>query len=339
MPTAVHRFIPLLTAVLLTTGAFACGAQPGLQGEQGLQGPEGQRGPPGPSAPDGRIAVQLPGPQFYPEGMTAAADGTFYVGSIGTGAIVRSPPYALGTEPFVAGREAFGVYGMALDEAHGTLWACTYDDNLAPAQPSYLTAYSLSTGAQVASYAMPGDNGACNDVALDGAGNVYASDSFGNLIVRVRAGGNALETWSTNDAYVTEPGTFGLNGLIYDGTGGLYVVKTSTGELFHVPILADGSAGTPTSITVEPALSSPDGLEAVDANTLIVAEYDAGQVSTVKLEGTTGHKEVIANGFFRPTSVVVSEGSAWVLESQMDYLFGAPGSPELPFRIYRVALP
>ncbi|WP_375758670.1 hypothetical protein [Corallococcus exercitus] len=54
------------------------------------------------------------------------------------------------------GRPAFGVYGMAVDTAHDTLWACTYDDTLPPAQPSHLAAYSLTTGAQTLDLVMPG---------------------------------------------------------------------------------------------------------------------------------------------------------------------------------------
>lgn len=332
-----HRLCSQLTAVLIAAGSLAC---TGAAGAAGTPGPAGPQGLSGRDAPDARAAIQLPGSMFYPEGIAAASDGTFYVGSVGTGAIVRVPPHALGTEPFVPARNLFAIYGMAVDEAHGTLWACTWDDGLAPAQPSYLTAYSLATGELTGSFVMPGDNCACNDVAVDAAGNVYATDSFANTIVKLPVGGTALTTWASDPAFApSQPSTFTLNGIALNPQGGLYVVKYDTGDLFSIPILADGSAGAPVKIPVTPALAFPDGLEVVDANTLVVVEHDTNQVVKVKLANGAGTKEVFSNTLVLPTNAVIQGDSAWVLESQLDYLFGAPGGPSLPFKVYRLALP
>jgi hypothetical protein len=98
---------------------------PGGQGPEGPPGGQGPEGPPGGDPIDARAEVQLPGPAFYPEGIAAASDGALYVGSIGTGAIGRFAPGAIDSEPFLASRAAFGVYGMAVDEANNLLWACT----------------------------------------------------------------------------------------------------------------------------------------------------------------------------------------------------------------------
>ncbi|MBF5042196.1 hypothetical protein FGE12_07290 [Aggregicoccus sp. 17bor-14] len=333
---------PSALSLLLILNLIACDGEAGAAGPTGPEGPAGPQGAAGPAgapAPDGRIAIHLPGATFYPEGMAVSSDGTFYVGSVGTGAIARVPPHALGAVPFVEGKAAFGVYGMEVDAAHNTLWACTYDDNLAPAQPAYLTGYSLATGMQVASFKLPGDNGGCNDVALDPAGNVYATDSFANAIVRLPLGGSALQTWSTSALYEVEPGNFSLTGIAYDGAQGLYVVNYTTNKLIHVPIQADGSAGTAVDVPVTPALDGPDGLELVDTHTLLAVENPAGQASLVRLADGKGAKAVLANGYTEPTAAAVYQGSAWVLEGQLSYLFGAPGRPSLPFRAYRVALP
>ncbi|RKG65317.1 hypothetical protein D7V80_23725 [Corallococcus sp. CA054B] len=284
--------------------------------------------------------AQWPGEDFYPEGIAAAKDGTLYAGSLGTGAIARVRPGALGAEVFVPGRPAFGIYGLAVDEAHDTLWACTYDDLLPPAQPAHLAAYALSTGALKASHPMPGESGFCNDVTVDAAGNVYATDSFANIIVRLAVGGTALTTWASDEAFApSEEGAFTLNGIAYDGAGRLYVVKSDTGTLFAIDIQPDGSAAAPVSIPVSPALETPDGLEWVDSRRLLVVENTAGQASIVTLGEDSGVKEVLANGFGEPTAAALTEDGAWVLESQMGYLFGVPGTPTLPFRAYRVAVP
>ena len=323
-------------------GPLGSEGQPGEPGPKGDPGRDGQPGPPGqPGKPqaDPRTELQLPGPSFFPEGIAAAKDGSFYVGGLGTGAIVRFAPGAINADPFVAPRAAFGVYGLALDEAHGVLWACTYDDMLPPAQPAHLKAYALGTGAEKATYALPGESGFCNDLTLDEKGNVYATDSFASTIVKLAAGGAQLETWRASAAFVAGEGETILNGITYDGRDRLYVVKYVTSQLFSVPILADGSAGEPELIAVEPPIEHPDGLEMVDGKTLVVVENDVGQVSTVKLSSKGGKKSVLANGLLQPTTAALHGSSAWVVEGQLSYLFGAPGSPSLPFRVRRAALP
>jgi hypothetical protein len=75
-------------------------------------------------------SIALPGPAYYPEGIAAGPGGTLYVGSIGTGAIVRIPPGSSTPETFLPPRPAFATYGMAVDAPRGLLWVCTYDDTL-----------------------------------------------------------------------------------------------------------------------------------------------------------------------------------------------------------------
>ncbi|MGE6761904.1 SMP-30/gluconolactonase/LRE family protein [Corallococcus interemptor] len=287
-----------------------------------------------------RTEVQWPGEDFYPEGIAASKDGTLYAGSLGTGAIARVKPGALGAEVFVPGRASFGVYGLEVDEAHDTLWACTYDDLLLPAQASYLNAYALSTGALKGSHVMPGQNSFCNDVTVDGSGNVYVTDSFENVVVRLPVGGTALATWSSDAVYEpSEPGLITLNGIAYDGASRLYVVNSDSGALYAIDIQPDGSAAAPVNIPVTPALETPDGIEWMGSGRLFVVENTVGRASLVTLGDGSGAKEVLANSFVEPTAAAITDGGAWVLESQMGFLFGTPGTPTLPFRAYRVAVP
>jgi sugar lactone lactonase YvrE len=289
-------------------------------------------------ARDTRTEIALPGDSAYPEGIAAARDGTLYVGSIGTGAIFRVPPGATEAAVFVPPRAAFGVYGVALDERRGTLWACTYDDTLAPAQPAYLSAYDLASGELEASFVMPGESGFCNDLVVNDEGTVYATDSFANTIVRLLPGADALETWASSPAFDAEPWSITLNGIAIAGPRELYVVKSDTGELFSVPIASDGSAGDPQVIPVDPPLSLPDGLEIADDVSLVVVE-NTGAVARIELTGNHGHRSTLADGLSEPTTAALHRGSAWVVEGQLSHLFGAPGGPELPFRVVRVKLP
>jgi sugar lactone lactonase YvrE len=232
----------------------------------------------------------------------------------------------------------FGIYGLAVDEPRGLLWACTYDDRLHPAQPAALKAYALATGVEQVSHPMPGDSGFCNDVVIDATGTVYASDSFANAILRVAPGGQTIETWATSDQFAAEPWSITVNGLVHDGGNHLYVVKYDSGELFSIEIRADGSAAEPVKIPVEPALVAPDGIELVDAQTLLVVENTTGQVVTVHLTNGRGHKTVIASGLIDPTTAAILGDDAWVVEGQMR-LFGTGERPTLPFAVHRIALP
>lgn len=352
----VLRMVPICLALVACTGTQGPQGNPGSQGAPGapgMEGPRGEEGPEGPDGPDGpegpegppgtpidaRAEVQLPGASFYPEGIAAASDGTLYVGSIGTGAIVRFAPGAIDAEVFLASRAAFGVYGMVVDEANGLLWACTYDDLLPPQQPSVLKSYDLGSGAEVASHSLPGDSGFCNDLIIDGDGNIYATDTIAGTIVRLPPGGAALETWSADPAFAGGPGEFTVNGLVLDGQGGLYVVKYQSGELLHLPIEVDGSAGAAQVISVEPPIEWADGLEMTADGALVVVENDVGLLSIVDVTGTSAVKTVIANGLLEPTTAALYGDGAWVVEGQLSYLFGGPGQPSLPFRVRRISLP
>jgi sugar lactone lactonase YvrE len=302
--------------------------------------------PPGAQEPDGadvkkpkldpRPGLVLPGSRFFPEGIAAGSDGSFYVGSMGTGAIVRFAPGATQSQTLVPARDAFGVYGLAVDEDRDLLWACTYDDLLYPAQPAYLKAYSLDNGAEQASFVMPGDSGFCNDLILDDEGNVYATDALANTIVRLPSGGSALETWSADPAFADEPGNFTVNGIVFDpDSSKLYVVKYSTGQLFSIRVNADGSAGTVHEIQVNSPLQYPDGIEMLHDGVFLVVENNIGRVSVVALWGGSAHRFTIAQGLNEPTTAAIHNRSAWVVEGQGSLLYGED-EPSLPFRVRRV---
>lgn len=49
----------------------------------------------------GSGVIIIPGARFFPEGVTVAQDGSFYVGSMEEGCILRVPPGAKQAEPFI----------------------------------------------------------------------------------------------------------------------------------------------------------------------------------------------------------------------------------------------
>ena len=313
--------------VLLTSLFLGCGAAPEVGTDSEALSSRGNR------RGDG---ISLTGPVYYPEGVASAPDGTLYVGSIGTGAIVRISPGSSTPEVFVQPRASFGNYGMAVDTARGLLWVCTYDDLLVPAQPAALTAYRLRNGEVAASHVMPGPDGFCNDVVVDQKGNVYATDAFANWVVRLRPGASGLETWAASPVFSAPPYTITLNGLVFDrGERNLFVVKSDTGTLFSIPVKADGSAAEPVAIPVDVPLQLPDGIELLGPHTLLVVENGVadndGRVSSLELSQGKAVRTVLAEGLATPTTAALADGNAWVVEAQFN-----SETPVVPFRLARV---
>jgi sugar lactone lactonase YvrE len=221
------------------------------------------------------------------------------------------------------------------DDSSNTLFVCA--DDLAFKAPSTVVAFDLTTGAPKATYPFSAP-AFCNDFTLDAQKNLYVADSFGK-IWRLPKGGTALAVWSTEPLLApSTSGGFGADGIAFDGSGALYVNAFSDSRLLRIPINADGSAGTATSITVTPALSFPDGMRMLDANTLLVAE-GAGRLSSVSVTGTTATATVLDNRLDSPTSVVSARGSYWVTEGQLPVLLGqTPPPPNVPFHVRRVEI-
>jgi sugar lactone lactonase YvrE len=329
--------VTLMAALSLS----ACGGEEGAMGlqgppgEQGAQGPQGPQGPVGQPGPDGRTELQLPDDRFFPEGIAVTQDGQIFVGSMGTGKVVRFAPGATRSTPFVSDGLR-NVVGLLADPSHNLLWVCDSDNTFQT--PARVKAYDLASGADRGTYPLPG-GGYCNDLTLDGQGNLYVTDSVNSRIDKLPAGGAQLTAWSENTAYTGGANEFTLNGIAWDGQGALYVTKFSNGQMFRVGINADGSAASPAELASTRALVSPDGFKRLNANTFLVIEGN-GHLTRLAVSGTTLTPTILSNRLDSPTTVDVLGDSAWVVEGQLGILFGFESGPaDLPFRVRRVWLP
>lgn len=284
-------------------------------------------------------ALVLPGDAFHPEGMAIDGDANLYIGSVGTGEVRRLARGATAPAPFIAAGTGglMAAVGLAVDEDAHTLWVCSADVTFT--RPNALASFELATGAPLDSFLLPDGVGICNDLVRDPRGNLYVTDSITGRIHRLPAGGRALEVWS--DAPVLAPampGEFTVNGAAHDpASDSLFVVKTSTGELFRIPIAASGEAGAPIAIALDRPLHGPDGLRVLDAGTLFVVEE--GGVTRVTLASDRGTTSRIADGIQQPSGLILEGDVAWVAEGQIGRLVGLDPSPKvLPFTLQRVAI-
>lgn len=280
-------------------------------------------------------SLTLPGDSYYPESLTIAADGTLFIGSLGTGQVVKFAPGSTTPEVFVPAGTVKNVSGVLVDDTGGALYLCAVD--ISGAAPSAVRSFKLSDGSPLGTYNIPGAS-FCNDLALDGQRNLYAADSYGKIF-RLPQGGSTIALWSSDPALApTSAMAYGADGIVWDGKDGLYVNTFTEGALLRLPIKQDGSAGAATRITVTPALSFPDGMRLLADGTLLVAE-GAGRISKVMISGATATATKLTEGLKGPTSVVRYEQTAWISEGQLGHLFGQlPGAPTTPFSLRRIKL-
>jgi sugar lactone lactonase YvrE len=273
----------------------------------------------------GPSELELPGPAFFPESITAAPNGALFVSSLTTGDIVRFAPGSSSPTPFVTGVNV-GTAGVMADPDRKVLWACAVD--LSFRTPSELRAFDLRTGALAASYALP-EGGLCADIAL-ARGDVYVTDTLGGRILRLGSGRDrALEVWSA-DPQLAGGAFLKINGIAFDGRRTLYTTNYSTGELFAVPIIPGGAAGPAVPILLDETMTNPDGIRWRDGY-LYVADNVSG---LSRVDPRTGTRTLIDGSLDQPSSLVFVDADIWITEGQVLRLqSGEP--PNLPFKVVR----
>lgn len=282
--------------------------------------------------------LNLPGDKFYPESLSASADGTVYVSSLPTGQLLKFAPGS--TTPTVlippggSGGRPQGATGVLVDEASGSLWRCEIDPTFMAPATNVLRRYQLSDGTFKTAYSFPGAN-ACNDMALDTKGNLYVADSFGKIF-RLLKDAAALTLWTTDPLLAPPtPNDFGADGITFDGASNLFVNTFTAGKLIRIPIKADGSADKAVEITVTPALVNPDGMRQLNASTLVVVEGGpAGRLTKVTVTGAAASAVALQTHLDGPTGVAKAGDKYYVSEGQLGHLFGQiPGPPNQPFKV------
>lgn len=301
--------------------------------------------PPAAASPDSGTnppaTLVIPGDNFYPESVTAAANGDIYAASIVTGAVVRFQSRVWTAEEFVPAGVNLGTAGIMVDDARGVLWTCGVD--LSFQTPTVLRAFSLTSKEMVASYTVP-DRGVCADIVLVGAG-VFITDTVdptqspalpGRILKLTTpspssATGGTLTVWSVDPAFTQPTGGLQINGIAYDGKSSIYTTNYSSGRMVRVDIAEDGSAKPAVEVSLSRPLQTPDGIRMFDQNRLIVTE-NVGPVSIVDVRTGVVTDYVTVD---QPSSVVQVGDWLWVAEGQMLRLQTGQ-APNLPFTIRRV---
>jgi sugar lactone lactonase YvrE len=174
--------------------------------------------------------------------------GEFFFGDVNGRAVwVRTKDGGL--RRFTAeGDELFGVFGLAIDEAAGVLWAATSAvpamRGFAPEQDGTAALAEIDLGSGVVRRIVPvvrrtGDlhSHVLGDLTVASDGSVFVTDSGAPLLWRLAPGGNALES------FVEHPDFLSLQGIalpaagvavLADHASGLLRVDLATRQVFRL---------------------------------------------------------------------------------------------------------
>jgi len=282
--------------------------------------------------------ITLPATRLFPESITSTADGTLILGSLGHGNVMRIAPGKTVAEEWIkAGTGGLNnVLGVYADEKGKTLWVCSNNlENKGDA--TAVMAFDLKTGAVKGTYRLPGDGTLCNDIAVGTDGTAYVADTRLAQILMLKPGSKALEI-AAKDALLA-----GADGLAFGDKTTLYVNSVSANKLLRVDLGADGKSKKVTELKLSRALDRPDGMRAIGAHRLLLAE-NAGRMDIVTFDGPDMQNATITTikeGLEATPGVTATRGMAWLIEGKLNYRNDAAFKDKDPgaFKMYAVPLP
>ena len=287
--------------------------------------------------------ILIPGEQLFTESVTSSADGSVFVGSVGERMIFRASPGADRAQPWIVSddadpsRELGKVFGVFADDRSHRLWACSRSTSQTPdaITTSSLHAFDLVSGKPKGRWTLPGPNSFCNDIAVGDDGSVYLTDTTNMEVLRLAPGAKKLETWAGD-------GAFGAKGNVLDGIafvdGRVLVNTLSSGRLFSIAVLANGSAGTIREVQLDRPLDQPDGQRRFGHDLLVVESGGAGRLSKVVLapDHASGRVISLREGFADgPVALTVVSETAYVVSAQFARKRASAKDPSVRFAPFR----
>ena len=280
-----------------------------------------------------RMTITFADGRIFPESLTSTKDGALYFGSLGQKAVYRaaagSSQATVWIKPETAGLNT--VLGVLADERAGVLWVCSSTSGGRNGAPvvgeTALKAFTLKNAALKASYPFPG-NGACNDIAVAQDGTVYATDTSGGRVLRLKKGATALDVW------ISDPKQLATADGIALLSDGVYVNSVGQSTLMRIPVNKDGSAGAITKLEPSSPMQGPDGMRAVGGKTMLLVE--GGRLDEVTINGTKAEIKVLKEGMNGPTAVTLVGGVAYVAEARLNLMNDTTKDPG-PFQAVGIA--
>jgi hypothetical protein len=310
-----RRLLLLLTiTALVGLGASAAVAAPARSAHQHRNLPD---------------TIQLPD-GFQPEGIAITHDGTFYVGSIPTGAVFRGDVRSGRGTVAVEGRAGRAAIGLKVD-AHGRLF-------VAGGSTGQAFVYDARSGRPLASYQLAAGTSFINDVVVTRTA-AWFTDSLNPVLYRVPLGRHGGLPAQQDVTALPLSGDFQLqdginvNG-IDDALGGrvLVIVQTNTGLLFTV----DPRSGVTRRIDLGgETVVNGDGI-LLRGRTLFVVQNLDNLVARIRLRHDLAAGRVVERisdpDFDVPTTIASFRDNLYVVNAR----FTTPPTPTTPYTVVRV---
>jgi DNA-binding beta-propeller fold protein YncE len=258
-------------------------------------------GPARASVPIQTVVAFDPNAGQFPEGVAVDIRGTVYVSLVGPVDDIVTVRADGSTSTFAhLSVPGFGPLGLAVD-ASGHLLAAvsTFDDGTRGV-------YRIHADGSATRLAGTGGILFPNGVALDPRGTIYATDSIGGSVWRISPGGSA-QVW-IHDPLLEGTGALGLgfplgaNGIAVSPHAVL-VTNTEKGSVIRIPVLPDGTAGTPTVVASGSTLFGADGLTTDVFGNAYVAVNSQDMLVRVRPNGATTILATAADGLDNPASL------------------------------------
>jgi sugar lactone lactonase YvrE len=264
---------------------------------------------------------------WQPEGIAVSHGGTFYAGSIPTGAVFSGDLRTGNGSVLVPGALGRAATGMKVDD-HGRLF-------VAGAGTGKAFVYDANTGADIAQYQLTTASPTfVNDVVVTGTG-AYFTDSMNQVLYRIPIGHDgalgAAETIPLTGDIVYTTG-FNANGIDATPDGKtLVIVQTNTGKVFTV----DPATGVTREIALDEALTFGDGI-LLDGRTLYVVRNQQNRIAVVRLAPDFASGSVVGYltdpGLDVPTTIAEFGHALYAVNAR----FTTPPGPTTEYWITRV---
>lgn len=288
-------------------------------------------------------------PNLYPEGIAFRADREeFLVTSLRLGeigAVSRQGTYT----KLVDDPDLLSVIGIKYDAKNRRILACnshpgatSVKTDKAPGSVAQLMVYG-SDGTRQGAYDLaalrPGVPHFCNDMAVDGKGNVYVTDSFAPVIYRVTQDGQA-SVFMEHPAFASpDPGkAFGLNGIVFHPDGYLLVNHMALGKLLKV----DLASRSVEEVGLERPIEGADGMVLINTSALAVVQngLTGGPKQIVRLVTQDGWRNASLSGTspageVTPTTAAVAGSQVYAIDARLSELFDGKGPRSSVFAIHK----
>jgi sugar lactone lactonase YvrE len=279
--------------------------------------------------------VSVKVPALYPEGVDYDAKGKrFFISSLHEGTVGQVTDDG-SYKPFITDSKLVSAIGLRVDAARNRLLVCNSDPGVSvhtkketQGKLAGLGIYDLSSGKLIKYIDLAalstGGGHFCNDIAIDDAGNIYATDSFSPIIYKIDAENNP--SILLEDKRFVGKG-FNLNGIVYKD-GYLVVAKDNDGELFKVPVDKPKSF---TEVKIDQKLVGADGLLwGPDGSLIVIANADTNKIFKLTSADNWESAKVVNSvdtGDVFATTGTLRDGKVYVMEAHLNVLFD-PKAPK-----------